>query len=50
MHGEKVFNNLLVMATITTMAKWINREIDTVLPGTFEMQKNSSEFIYKTKN
>jgi len=29
------------------MAKWINREMDAVLPGTFEMQKkNPGEGTY----
>jgi len=46
LHGEKVFDDLPVTATSVPMAKLINRKMDAVLPGSFEMQKNSSEVTY----
>ncbi len=46
LHGEKVCDDLSVTATSATMAKRINREMDAVQAGTFEMMKNSSEVPY----
>jgi len=42
----KVFDDLPVTAMSTTMAKWIDREMDTVQSDTVETRKNSSEVPY----
>jgi len=41
LHGEKVFDDLPVTATSATMAKWINREMDSVLSSIFDMHKRN---------
>jgi len=38
-HSEKVLDDLPVSATSATMAKWLNREMDAVLSGTFESRR-----------